>query len=98
MNANRPLWQRAVLYSTKLFITLRLVTLLWVLLFALINKHPIIQPYGLCESGTLVESSRDVGIHLSSFMRWDTVCYLQIAEHGYAVHPVLTVWPRSIRF
>jgi Gpi18-like mannosyltransferase len=30
---------------------------------------------------------------LGSWLRWDTICYLLIAETGYTAHPGLTVWP-----
>jgi len=93
MNANRSLWQNAAWYAAKVFMALRLITLLWASLFILINAHPVVQPYGLCETETLIESAHNPGPLLNSFMRWDTVCYLQIAEHGYGAHPVLTVWP-----
>jgi Gpi18-like mannosyltransferase len=85
--------QRAAGYSFKIFVALRLLTLLWVLLFALVGGRTIVEPDVLCKTGSLVESNANIGPLLESAIRWDTVCYLLIAESGYTVQPGLTGWP-----
>jgi Gpi18-like mannosyltransferase len=89
----RPLQQRAAGYSFKIFATLRTLTLLWVLLFALVGTRTISEPDVLCKTHSLIENSHDAGLLLNSAIRWDTVCYLLIAESGYTVQPGLTGWP-----
>jgi Gpi18-like mannosyltransferase len=41
----------------------------------------------------LLENNLHIGGALGSWLRWDTICYLMIAETGYTVHAGLTVWP-----
>lgn len=53
----------------------------------------ITEPDVLCKSGSLLASDLNTGILLKSSIRWDTVCYLTIAESGYTAQPGLTVWP-----
>ena len=86
------LLKRAAGYAFKLFIALRVGTLAWVLLLSLAGGRTPSEPDVLCRSGALLESNVDLGTGLGSWLRWDTICYLIIAETGYA-NPGLTVWP-----
>lgn len=89
----RTLQQRAAWYSFKIFAVLRILTLLWALLFALVGGRNIVEPDVLCKTRNLIENSQATSFLLSSAIRWDTVCYLLIAESGYTVQPGLTGWP-----
>jgi Gpi18-like mannosyltransferase len=93
MQGTQTLQQRAAWYSFKISAALRLLTLLWVLLFALVGDRNIVEPDVLCKTRSLFESNSNIGPLLDSAIRWDTVCYLLIAESGYAVQPGLTGWP-----
>ena len=87
------LLKRAIWHGFKAFIALRFGTLAWVIVLSLIGGREITEPNVLCRSSNLLESSLDLGVLLSPWLRWDTSCYLLIAETGYTVHPGLTVWP-----
>ena len=63
-----------------------------ILLF-LVGGRAITEPNVLCKSSALLENSLHIGGALGSWLRWDTICYLIIAETGYTVHAGLTVWP-----
>ena len=63
-----------------------------ILLF-LIGGRTITEPNVLCRSNMLLENNLHIGGVLGSWLRWDTICYLMIAETGYTVHAGLTVWP-----
>lgn len=88
-----PLQQRAAWYALRVFAALRVLTLLWVWLFALAGGRTIVEPDVLCRSSSLLEGNLHTGLFLNSAIRWDTVCYLIIAESGYTVQPGLTGWP-----
>jgi len=83
---------RGIWYAFKVFIALRIGTWLWIILLSLLGGRVIHEPNVLCESDTLIESGLDLGVALSSWLRWDTICYLMIAETGYTVYAGLTVW------
>jgi Gpi18-like mannosyltransferase len=87
------LLKRAAGYAFKVFIALRVGTLAWVILLSLVGWRTPSEPDVLCKSSALLESNLHLGVGLSSWLRWDTICYLMIAETGYTVHPGLTVWP-----
>jgi Gpi18-like mannosyltransferase len=89
----RTLQQSAAWYSFKIFAVLRVLTLLWVLLFTLVGGRNIVEPDVLCKTRSLLENNSNTGPFLNSAIRWDTVCYLLIAESGYTVQPGLTGWP-----
>jgi Gpi18-like mannosyltransferase len=89
----QSLQQRAAWYSFKILAALRVLTLLWVLLFALVGGRAISEPDVLCKTRSLLENNSNTGLFLNSAIRWDTVCYLLIAESGYSVQPGLTGWP-----
>ena len=93
MQNSQPLLQRAARYAFKVFISLRLLTLLWVLLFASASDRTIVEPDVLCKTRSLSENSSNTSELLNSAIRWDTVCYLLIAESGYTVQAGLTGWP-----
>ena len=86
------LLKRAAGYAFKLFIALRVGTLAWVLLLSLVGGRTPSEPDVLCRSGDLLENNLDLGTGLGSWLRWDTICYLSIAETGYA-NLGLSVWP-----
>jgi len=83
------LLKRAAWYAFKLFIALRVGTLLWMFLLSLTGGRDIIEPNVLCRTSDLLHSAGG----LRAWLRWDTVCYLLIAETGYTVNAGLTVWP-----
>ncbi len=85
--------RRGIWYAFKVFLTLRIGTWLWILLLSYVSGRIIHEPNVLCKSHTLIEDSLELGAALRSWLRWDTICYLMIAETGYTVHPELTVWP-----
>ena len=87
------LLQRALLYAFKVFLALRIGTLVWVVLLSLVSGRTISEPNVLCRSSALLEGDLNLGILLTPWLRWDTICYLMIAEGGYTVQPGLTVWP-----
>src|SRR5215216_42523 len=87
------LLKRAAWYAFKLFLALRVGTLAWIFLLALLGGRTIIEPNVLCRSSNLLEHNLNLGSLLGSWLRWDTNCYLLIAETGYTVHAGLTVWP-----
>jgi Gpi18-like mannosyltransferase len=89
----QTLHQRAAWSAFKVFASLRLLTLLWVLLFALTRDRTIVEPEVLCKTRSLSENSSNPSELLNSAVRWDTVCYLLIAESGYTVQAGLTGWP-----
>ncbi len=89
----RDFLKRAVWYAFKLFAVLRVGTLVWVILLSMIGGRIIIEPNVLCKSSSLLEHNLHLGVLLSSWLRWDTICYLIIAENGYTVQAGLTVWP-----
>src|SRR5574342_806026 len=93
MQGTHIIQQRAAWYSLKIFAALRLLTLLWVLLFALMGGRTITEPDVLCRTRSLSENDLNTGLFLNSAIRWDTVCYLLIAESGYTVQAGLTGWP-----
>lgn len=93
MGGREHVMKRAFWYAFKIFLVLRVATLAWLTLLSLLGGQAIGEPDVLCKTRTLVESSLQLGIGLSSWLRWDTNCYLSIAETGYAAHPELTVWP-----
>lgn len=76
-----------------MFLALRIGTLIWVLVLASIGGRAIREPDVLCKSSALQEGTLALNVALSAWLRWDTNCYLWIAEAGYAAHPGLTVWP-----
>ena len=90
---DREFLKRAAWHAFKLFVALRVGTLAWVLLLAWLGGRTISEPNVLCRSTDLVEHNLNLGIWLTSWLRWDTICYLLIAETGYTVHAGLTVWP-----
>lgn len=75
-----------------MFIALRVGTLAWVFLLFLLGGRTPSEPNVLCKSSALLENNLDLGVGLSAWLRWDTICYLIIAESGYT-NPGLTVWP-----
>lgn len=83
------LLRRAAWYAFKLFIVLRIGTLLWMYLLSLIGGREILEPNVLCRTSDLLNPAGGS----SAWLRWDTVCYLLIAETGYTVNAGLTVWP-----
>jgi Gpi18-like mannosyltransferase len=83
------LLKRAAWYAFKLFIALRVGTLLWMFLLSLMGGRDIIEPNVLCRTNDLLHPAGG----LSAWLRWDTICYLLIAETGYTVNAGLTVWP-----
>lgn len=83
------LLRRAASYAFKLFLVLRVGTLLWMYLLSLIGGREILEPNVLCRTSDLLNPAGG----LSAWLRWDTVCYLLIAETGYTVNAGLTVWP-----
>lgn len=87
------LTQRAAWQAFKAFAALRIITLIWVLLFSAVNDRTITEPDVLCKTESLVESDLDSDNFLRSALRWDSVCYLIIAERGYTAQPGLTGWP-----
>jgi len=87
------LQRRAAWYSFKVFAAIRILTLLWVLLFSLVGGRNIVEPDVLCKTRSLLESKIQIGPLLESALRWDAVCYLLIAEAGYSAQPGLTGWP-----
>ena len=89
----QTLQQRAAWYAFKVFVVLRVLTLLWILLFTLVGGRNIVEPDVLCKTRNLIENSQATSFFLNSAIRWDTICYLLIAESGYAVQPGLTGWP-----
>lgn len=93
MLTHQTLLRRAVWYSFKIFAALRVLTLLWVLLFNLVGGRIISEPDVLCRTRSLLENNLNIGPFLNSAIRWDAVCYLMIAESGYTVQPGLTGWP-----
>ena len=93
MQNSQPLLRRAAWYAFKIFASLRLLTLLWVLLFASASDRTIAEPDVLCKTRSLSENSSDTVELLNSAIRWDTVCYLLIAESGYTIQAGLTGWP-----
>jgi Gpi18-like mannosyltransferase len=88
-----PLLKRAAWYAFKLFAILRIGTLAWMVLLFFLGGRVITEPNVLCRSSDLLESNLNIGGALGAWLRWDTVCYLLIAETGYTVHAGLTVWP-----
>jgi hypothetical protein len=88
-----PILKRAAVYATRVFLALRVGTLAWVLLISLVGGRMIVEPEALCRNSALLENNAGLGTGLNAWLRWDTICYLLIAETGYAVHPGLTVWP-----
>ncbi len=90
---DRDFLKRAVWYAFKLLLALRVGTLAWVILLALIGGRTITEPNALCRSSSLLEHNLHLGVLLRSWLRWDTICYLIIAETGYTAHAGLTVWP-----
>lgn len=85
--------KRGVWHSFQVFIALRIGTLIWVILLSLMGGRPISEPNVLCKSSALTEGSLNSGLILSPWLRWDSICYLMIAENGYVANPELTVWP-----
>ena len=88
-----PLRRRGIWYAFKAFIALRIGTIVWISLLSLAGGRIISEPDVLCKSNTLLEGHLNLGVALGSWLRWDTICYLMIAENGYAAYPGLTVWP-----
>src|SRR5262245_29851245 len=93
MQNSPSLLRRAAWYSFKIFAALRILTLLWVLLFTLVDNRNIVEPDVLCKTRFLSENSSNTTPLLNSAIRWDTVCYLLIAESGYGIQAGLTGWP-----
>ena len=93
MNNTQSLQQRAASYAFKIFAALRVITLVWVLLFGSVGGRSISEPEVLCRTSSLSEANLNTGLLLNSAIRWDTVCYLMIAESGYTIQPGLTGWP-----
>ena len=93
MNNTQSLQHRAAWYAFKIFAALRVITLVWVLLFAAVGGRSISEPDVLCRTSSLSEANLNTGLLLNSAIRWDTVCYLMIAESGYTLQPGLTGWP-----
>jgi hypothetical protein len=91
----RQFGKRGMGYAFKMFLALRTGTFLWMALLslALAGVRTISEPNVLCKSNALLESSLNLGGVLRPWLRWDTICYLIIAETGYTGHPGLTVWP-----
>jgi Gpi18-like mannosyltransferase len=87
------LTQRAAWHAFKAFASLRIITLIWILLFAALDDRTITEPDVLCKTESLVENNLDLDNFLRSALRWDSVCYLTIAERGYTAQPGLTGWP-----
>lgn len=88
-----PLLKRSLWYAFKVFVALRIGTWLWILLLSYVSGRIIHEPNVLCKSDSLIEGSLELGVALRSWLRWDTICYLMIAETGYTIYPGLTVWP-----
>jgi Gpi18-like mannosyltransferase len=87
------LLQRGLWYAFQVFLALRLGTLAWVIVLSLVGGRALSEPDVLCKSSVLLESDLSPAVGLGSWLRWDTNCYLIIAEHGYTAQPGLTVWP-----
>jgi Gpi18-like mannosyltransferase len=86
-------WKRGIWYAFRMFLALRIGIFAWMILLSLIGGRTISEPDVLCKSSALLESNINLGVVLSPWLRWDTICYLIIAETGYTIHPGLTVWP-----
>ena len=87
------LLKRAIGYAGKVFLILRIGTLIWMAILALFVGELIHEPDVLCPTDSLLIDSRQAGFILEPWLRWDTNCYLKIAESGYQANPVLAVWP-----
>jgi Gpi18-like mannosyltransferase len=85
--------QRGLGVAFKAFLALRIGTLAWVFLLSLVGGRAVSEPNVLCKSGALLEAHQNLGSVLTAWLRWDTICYLIIAEGGYTVQSGLTVWP-----
>lgn len=93
-NIDQGLLKRAVWHASKIFLLLRISTLIWVGVLSSFAKQLIVLPnILLCPPSTLSESSNNAGIFLASWVRWDTTCYISIAELGYQANLTTTVWP-----
>lgn len=87
------LWKQGIWYAFKMSAALRIGTLVWMIILSLVSGRTINEPDVLCKSSALLENNLNLGVMLSPWLRWDTICYLLIAETGYTVYPELTVWP-----
>jgi hypothetical protein len=85
--------KRGSWYAFKMFVALRIGTLAWMILLSLLGGRTISEPDVLCKTSALLENHMNLGAALSPWLRWDTNCYLIIAEAGYTAQPGLTVWP-----
>ena len=94
----REFLKRGLWYAFKVFIALRLGTLVWMIVLSTWGGRTISEPNVLCRSSALLEGELQLGVILSPWLRWDTLCYLMISETGYAAHPGLTVWPSLYPF
>lgn len=93
VDARGQFLMRGSWYAFKVFVALRIGTLLWVYLLSFAAGRIITEPDVLCKSNSIIEGSLNPGVALSPWLRWDTICYLMIAETGYSLYPGLTVWP-----
>jgi len=93
---NRGVLHRAAIFSIKCFLFLRLLTSL-VVLAAILWIPPQIQPPEAASVQAYLAPLEKGGPFIQYFIapwyRWDTVHYLEIADHGYASKPVNTIWP-----
>ncbi|MEI6290609.1 MAG: mannosyltransferase family protein [Chloroflexota bacterium] len=77
----------------------RYVLLLWGLcwsFYLLFDKYLtqiIREPQVLCRTQNLNISPIIAHSMFNNWLRWDTICYLLIAEHGYSFNKFLSVWP-----
>lgn len=86
------LFKRAVWHSFKTFAALRIGTIAWVFVLSMLVRE-VAEPNALCRTSTLLSNNLSMGSLWTAWLRWDTVCYLMIAESGYSVHAGLSVWP-----
>jgi Gpi18-like mannosyltransferase len=91
-NPRTTLLQRAAVYSFQVFLVLRVATLLWMTALEAYLKNFVVYPLTLC-GAVEIKASALLRFFVEPWIRWDTVCYLNIAEKGYFSDPVLTVWP-----
>lgn len=94
VNPENELLKRAFLYSTKIFVILRLITFAWVAFLSMFASRFSQEPNILfCPPNLLSENSGNTLTFLLAWIRWDTTCYLSVAELGYKANSITTVWP-----
>ena len=90
---NRDLLKRAALHAFWVFLALYIGSMLWMAVLSVLLRQFIHEPAVLCATDSLLQSSRHPGALLEPWLRWDTICYLNVAESGYRSNLALTVWP-----